>query len=253
MTLQQEHSGSVMLLRLAAPPMNPIDTALRNELAAALTAIESNEEIRAVVVWGGLDCFAAGADIAALQQMGYEQIALWNRRLQKTLTALAELRLPTVAAVNGYALGGGLELALACDLRILGAGATVGLPEVKLGIMPGSGGTQRLTRLVGPGRAKELVMTGRLVRAAEARTLGIAEFVVPDAEVRTRALALAHDLARGPRFAVAAIKEAIDAATAPSDGLALERALIAGLFATTDKDRGMESFRTQGPGKAEFT
>jgi enoyl-CoA hydratase/carnithine racemase len=213
-----------------------------------------DEDVRAVVLYGGERCFAAGADINQLAAMSFEQITGWNRAMQRTLTSYAELPMPVIAAVTGYALGGGLELALAADYRVASDNVVLGLPEVQLGIMPGSGGTQRLTRLIGPSRAKELLMTGRHVLAAEALSSGIVDRLVPAAEVYDAALDYAQQLARGPRLAIQAIKEAVDRGADGSSetGLALERALIAGLFATQDRDTGMESFLRDGPGKARF-
>lgn len=240
----------VATLRLTAPPLNRFDTAMREALDTAASSVEADGSVRALVIWGGPKCFAAGADIEALAAMGYQEIVRWNRALQRALTRIAELPVPVVAAVDGPALGGGLELALAADHRIAGAKALVGLPEVTLGIMPGSGGTQRLRAIVGPSRAKELMMTGRRLDAEQALELGVVDEVVPADETIDRARAFAATLAAGPRFAIAAIKEAVDR---QGDGLALERALIAGLFATEDKTVGMRSFLDDGPGTARFT
>lgn len=246
-----ETTHGVATVRLDAPPLNAFDSVMRRELAAVVTALGDDESIRAVVLWGGPSCFAAGADIEQLASMGFEEIVHWNRALQQTFTRFAELTVPVVAAINGFALGGGLELALCADYRIAGESASVGQPEVLLGIMPGSGGTQRLLAVVGPSRAKELLMTGRRMRAVDAAAPGLVDEVVSDAGVYARALEYARQLAAGPRFAISAIKEAVDHAGGPA-GLALERALIAGLFATEDRTRGMRSFVENGPGRAEF-
>lgn len=243
---------SVATVRLDSAPVNALDTAMQKALAAAVAVLDHTEEVRAVVIWGGERCFAAGADIEQLAGMGYEQIVRWNRALQQTFTRIAELPMPVVAAIEGAALGGGLELALAADFRVAATAARLGLPEVRLGIMPGSGGTQRLSRLIGPSRAKSLIMTGRSVNGSAAEVIGLVDEVVDEGEAYTRAHALASELAAGPRFALAAIKQAVDEAGGTS-GLALERALIAGLFATEDKQRGLESFLRDGPGKATFT
>lgn len=250
-TVRLERQGEhVVVLRLDGPPLNALTTQVRDALAAAVAEVEADPSVRVLVLWGGPRVFAAGADIAGLAEMGYEQIVRWNRDLQRCLTRIAELPIPVVAAVNGPALGGGLELALTADYRIAGSSSTLGLPEVTLGIMPGSGGTQRLLRCVSPARAKELMMSGRRLSGQEAAALGIVEEVVADESVLEQALATANRLAAGPRFAVAAIKEAVDGR---GDGLALERALIAGLFATEDKGIGMRSFLDNGPGRATFT
>lgn len=233
--------NAVATVRLNRPPMNPIDSALRDALVAAARQLGDNEDIRACVVTGGPDHFAAGADIEALAKMSYEDVVGWNARLQHAFTAMAALPFPVVAAVNGYALGGGLELALAADVRIGSTGCTVGLPEITLGIIPGAGGTQRLTQIVGRSTAKMLMLTGRKVPAGEALHLGLLDELTEQPE--TRAQELARELAAAPRFAVRAIKEAIDAASPVHPGsLALERSLVAGTFATADRTRAMRQF-----------
>jgi enoyl-CoA hydratase/carnithine racemase len=246
--------AGVSTVELVSPPLNAFDTAMRRALDDAVAEIGEDEATRAVVVTGGEKIFAAGADIAALAEMDYEAVVVWNRALQRTFTGLAELRVPVIAAVNGYALGGGMELALAADYRIASSGASLGQPEVLLGILPGSGGTQRLTRLVGTSRSKELLMTGRRLHAAEALALGIVDEVV-EGDAYPAAVAFARRLAAGPRFAIQAIKQAVDHGLDGSleAGLALERSLIAGLFATEDKQVGMASFQAEGPGRARFT
>ena len=247
-----DRQGPVATLLLDAPPLNAFDTAMRDALAAAVREIDTDPDVRAVVLTGGEKVFAAGADIQALLAMEFVDIVDWNARLQRTFTAVAELPVPVVAAINGYALGGGLELALCADYRVAGERAAVALPEVTLGIMPGSGGTQRLTEIVGRSRAKELIMTGRRLRSAEAHGLGIVDEVVAGSAT-DRAHELAAQLAAGPRFAVRAIKQAVDQAAGVHDaGLALERSLIAGLFATPDRRTGIESFLADGPGRARF-
>jgi len=243
--------GAVATLALTAPPLNAFDTAMREALDAAVREINADEAVRAVVLAGAEKVFAAGADIESLLKMDFTAMVDWNARLQRTFTSVAQLPLPVIAAVNGYALGGGLELALCADYRIAGAKAVVGLPEVTLGIMPGAGGTQRLTEIVGRSRAKELIMTGRRLEADEALRLGIVDEVVPGSAVG-RARELAAQLADGPRFAIRAIKEAVDQVGAHDTGLALERSLIAGLFATPDRTAGMRSFLADGPGRATF-
>jgi enoyl-CoA hydratase/carnithine racemase len=159
-----------------------------------------------------------------------------------------------VAAVTGYALGGGCELALCADVRIAAEDARLGQPEILLGLIPGAGGTQRLARLVGPSRAKDLIFTGRMVGAAEALAMGLVDKVVPAAEVYGAAHDWAARLARGPALALRAAKQAVDAGleTDLDSGLALERALFTGLFATADRETGMRSFVEHGPGKAQF-
>jgi enoyl-CoA hydratase/carnithine racemase len=185
----------------------------------------------------------------------YRTMVLRSQTLQDSFTAIARIPKPTIAAITGYALGGGLELALACDLRICGDNAKLGLPEILLGIIPGAGGTQRLPRLVGPAKAKELILTGRFVGADEAERIGLVNRVVAPDEVYPSAVELAEQLARGAALAQRAALEAIDRGieTDLGTGLAVERSLFAGLFATEDRAVGMESFLASGPGKAEFS
>jgi enoyl-CoA hydratase/carnithine racemase len=249
-----EVEGGVATLRLDRPKMNAIDGALRAQLRTAAVEARDRDDVRAVVLYGGERVFAAGADIKEMSTMSYAQMTSWGTQLQEALTVVARLPKPVVAAVTGYALGGGFELALTADFRVLGERAKVGVPEITLGVIPGAGGTQRLTRLVGPAKAKDLVFTGRHVDAQEALALGIADRVVPDADVYETARELAAQFAEGPAVALRAAKQAID------DGLELdldaalrlESALFAGLFATEDQETGMASFLEQGPGKARF-
>jgi enoyl-CoA hydratase/carnithine racemase len=250
-----EVEDGVATLRLDRPKMNAIDGALRAELRAAAVEARDRDDVRAVVLYGGERVFAAGADIKEMSTMTYAEMTSWGTQLQEALTVVARLPKPVVAAVTGYALGGGFELALTADFRVLGERAKVGVPEITLGVIPGAGGTQRLTRLVGPAKAKDLVFTGRHVAAEEALALGIADRVVPDAGVYETARELAAQFAQGPAVALRAAKQAID------DGLELdldaalrlESSLFAGLFATEDQKTGMTSFLEQGPGKARFS
>ncbi|WP_280460725.1 enoyl-CoA hydratase/isomerase family protein [Nocardia carnea] len=246
--------AGVTTVRLNRPPLNTFDDGLRQELSEAIRPLADDDSVGAVVLAGNDRAFAAGADLKQLVTMNYEQISVWNRALQRVFTEIAQLPMPVVAAVDGYALGGGLELALAADFRILGANAQLALPEVQLGILPGAGGVQRLRRLVGASRAKELLMSGRRVSAEEAVDIGLAERVVPGAELLSTAQEFAATLAGGPRFALRAIKEAVDLGEDSSlaAGLALDRNLLAGLFATADREIGMASFLEHGPGRATF-
>jgi enoyl-CoA hydratase/carnithine racemase len=250
-----EVEDGVATLRLDRPKMNAIDGALRAELRAAAVEARDRDDVRAVVLYGGERVFAAGADIKEMSTMSYAEMTSWGTQLQEALTVVARLPKPVVAAVTGYALGGGFELALTADFRVLGERAKVGVPEITLGVIPGAGGTQRLTRLVGPAKAKDLVFTGRHVAAEEALALGIADRVVPDAGVYETAREMAAQFAQGPAVALRAAKQAVD------DGLELdldaalrlESALFAGLFATEDQKTGMASFLEHGPGKARFS
>jgi enoyl-CoA hydratase/carnithine racemase len=188
----------------------------------------------------------AGAD--------YTTMAVVSRQLQAALTAVARIGKPVVAAITGYALGGGLELALCADFRVAGEESKVGQPEILLGLIPGAGGTQRLPRLIGPARAKDIVFTGRFVAAAEALAIGLVDRVVPDAEVYQAARALVARYANGPAVALGAAKRAIDDGLDVDldAGLEIERLHFAGLFATQDARTGMRSFVENGPGKASF-
>ncbi len=251
-TLQVE--DGVGTIRLDRPPMNALDIAVQEEIRAAATEAAGRTDVRAVVVYGGPDVFAAGADIKEMVEMTYSEMAERAGALSSAFDAVARIPKPVVAAVTGYALGGGCELALTADFRVCGEGARLGQPEILLGVIPGAGGTQRLARLIGPARAKDLVFTGRFVGAAEAASIGLADRVVPDADVYDAAVAMARRYAAGPAQALRAAKAAIDGGldTDLASGLRLESYLFAGLFATEDRAIGMRSFVENGPGKAEF-
>jgi enoyl-CoA hydratase/carnithine racemase len=242
-------------IRLDRPKMNAIDEQLHTEVRAAALEATERADVRAVVIYGGERVFAAGADIKAMSQLTGSSMVAWGRELTHSFTTVARIPKPVIAAITGYALGGGYELALCADFRVMGAGAKVGQPEILLGVIPGAGGTQRLARLVGPAKAKDLVFTGRHVGAEEALEMGLADAVVPDAEVYETAVAMARKFAAGPPLALAAAKQAIDEGLDGSmeDGLALESRLFAGLFDTEDQRTGMQSFLENGPGKARFS
>ncbi len=234
--------------------MNALNAQVQDEIAAAAAEVDADPAVRAVVLYGGEKVFAAGADIKQMAEAHFAQVAVDSRRLQAAFTAVARIGKPVVAAVTGYALGGGLELALCADFRVAGASARAGQPEILLGIIPGAGGTQRLPRLIGPARAKDIVFTGRFVAAAEALQIGLVDKVVPDAEVYEAARGLVARYATGPAVALRAAKQAIDAGL-ESDldtGLEIERLNFAALFATEDQRTGMCSFIENGPGKATF-
>ncbi len=247
-------SAGVATIRVDRPPMNALDTEVQAGLAEAAVEVGERSDVRVVVVYGGPKVFAAGADVKEMSGWDYQTMVARSRRLQDSFTAVADIHKPTIAAITGYALGGGLELALACDLRVCGDNAKLGLPEILLGIIPGAGGTQRLPRLVGPSRAKDLILTGRFVGADEAKAIGLVDRVVGPDEVYDEAIALASQLAKGAALAQQAALSAIDHGieTDLANGLELERVNFASLFATEDREIGMTSFLEHGPGKADF-
>jgi enoyl-CoA hydratase/carnithine racemase len=254
MTVTLEVAEGVGTLRLDRPPMNALDVDTQDRIKELAGEATRREDVRAVVIYGGEKVFAAGADIKEMRNMDHAAMVLRSRDLQDSFTAVARIPKPVVAAVTGYALGGGCELALCADYRIAADNAKLGQPEILLGLIPGAGGTQRLPRLVGPSKAKDLIFTGRMVKADEALAIGLVDRVVPAADVYTEAHAWAARLAQGPAIALRAAKEAIDTGveTDLETGLAVERNWFAGLFATEDRERGMRSFVEEGPGKAKF-
>jgi enoyl-CoA hydratase/carnithine racemase len=247
--------GAVATIRLDRPKMNAVNAQLREELAEAARAADADPAVRAVVLYGGERVFAAGADIKEMAEITYVRALDHCRALQRALDAVAAIGAPVVAAITGYALGGGLELALCADFRVAGESAKVGQPEIQLGVIPGAGGTQRLPRLIGPSRAKDLIFTGRHVKADEALAIGLVDKVVPDEQVYDAAKEMAERYAQGPAVALRAAKEAVDAGLEVdlATGLEIERLHFAGLFATEDQKIGMRSFVEEGPGKAKFT
>ncbi|MDX3851831.1 enoyl-CoA hydratase/isomerase family protein [Streptomyces sp. AK02-01A] len=253
-TVNLEVSGGVGTIRLDRPPMNALNTSIQDLLREVAEEAGRREDVRSVILYGGEKVFAAGADIKEMREMDHAAMVGRSRALQESFTAVARIPKPVVAAVTGYALGGGCELALCADFRIAGDNARLGQPEILLGLIPGAGGTQRLARLIGPSRAKDLIFTGRQVTAQEALSIGLVDRVVPAAEVYEQAHAWAAKLAQGPALALRAAKESVDVGlgTDLETGLAVERNWFAGLFATEDRERGMRSFVEDGPGKANF-
>jgi enoyl-CoA hydratase/carnithine racemase len=239
-----EVDGAIATIRLDRPKMNALNRQVQTELP----------EVRAVVIYGGPKVFAAGADIKEMAPLTYPQMAERGATLQASFTAVAKIPKPTVAAITGYALGGGCELALCADRRVAASNAKLGQPEILLGIIPGAGGTQRLSRLIGPSRAKDLCFTGRFVDAEEALAIGLVDEVVPAEDVYDAAVRWASQFAGGPAIALRACKEAIDLGLDVDldTGMAIERAAFTALFATEDQSIGMESFNDNGPGKAVF-
>jgi enoyl-CoA hydratase/carnithine racemase len=249
-----EVTGQVATIRLDRPKMNALSTQVQREIGAAAAQVSVDSAVHAVILYGGERVFAAGADIKEMSSLGYAEMAERSAALQAAFSAVANIPKPVVAAVTGYALGGGLELALCADFRVLGESAKVGQPEILLGIIPGAGGTQRLPRLIGPAKAKDLIFSGRHLAAAEALAIGLADQVVPDAEVYQAAQELAARYAAGPALALSAAKQAVNSGLEVdlATGLEIERLHFSALFATEDQKNGMRSFLENGPGKAVF-
>jgi enoyl-CoA hydratase/carnithine racemase len=240
------------VLRLDRPPVNALDQEMWDLLAGIAAALHASTTYRAVVIAGG-EHFAAGADIHELLDLTPAEFDRRNRVLQRAFHGIATAPQVSIAAVRGYALGGGCELALAADFRIAGRSAVLGLPEITLGIMPGSGGTQRLPRIVGLATAKDLILSGRVVRAEEALHIGLVDRVVDDADLMDAAVAQALEFARGPvalRYAKQAIESASDLPI--EEGLTLEADLITTCFSSEDARHGLRSFVDEGPRKARF-
>ncbi|WP_231640637.1 enoyl-CoA hydratase/isomerase family protein [Nocardiopsis sp. NRRL B-16309] len=246
---------AVAVVRIDRPKaLNALNGQVTGEIAVAATRVAADASVRAVLLYGGERAFVAGADIKEMAELTHAQMLEYSRALQNALTSVARIPKPVVAAISGYALGGGCELALCADFRVAGEKARLGQPEIQLGVIPGAGGTQRLPRLVGPARAKEMIFSGRHVRAEEALRIGLVDEVVPDAEVYSAGMAMAARYTDGPAVALAAAKEAVDRGleTDLDTGLEIERLQFSGLFATEDQKTGMRSFIEQGPGKATF-
>jgi enoyl-CoA hydratase/carnithine racemase len=249
-----EVADGVATIRVDRPKMNALNAQVQEEIREAAIEASARDDVRAVVLYGGEKVFAAGADIKEMADLSYTEMVVRSGRLQSAFTAVAKIPKPVVAAVTGYALGGGCELAMCADIRIAGEGATLGQPEILLGIIPGAGGTQRLTRLVGPAKAKDIIFTGRFVKADEALRIGLVDQVVPDDDVYTAALAWARRFSSAAAFALRAAKGAVDRGLEVDleTGLEIERLEFAALFATRDQGIGMRSFVEKGPGKAQF-
>lgn len=239
-----EIADGIGVIRLERPPMNALNAQVQEELRVAAQAATGSPEVFAVIVYGGPKVFAAGADIKEMAEMSYVQMSARAAALSSAFDAVARIPKPVVAAITGYALGGGCELALACDWRVVAEDAKLGQPEIKLGIIPGAGGTQRLARLVGPAKAKDIIFSGRMVDAGEALAIGLADRVVAADKVYDEALALVTPYVNGPAQALKAAKAAIDGGLDRdlAGGLAWESQLFAALFATDDKTEGMSAF-----------
>jgi enoyl-CoA hydratase/carnithine racemase len=246
----ERRPDDVALIRLDRPKANALSATVLAQLHAVATALHEDPP-GAVVLWGGRRIFAAGADIV---ELGDGSAGSVGASFAGALGALAAVPRATIAAVNGYALGGGLELALACDFRVGADDSRFGLPEVLLGVIPGGGGTQRLPRLIGSSRAKELIFTGRQVRSDEALSTGLVNRVVAPDDVLQTALTWAAELAAGPVVAHQLAKAAVDGGleTTLAEGLVLEQEAFVSVARTEDASRGIASFREHGAGKATF-
>ena len=246
--------AGVATLAFSRPPVNALNRALQEELRHASVAIATDPKVRVVILTGGEAVFAAGADV--------REFAAWDAHiardesgpLQSAFDAVAAIPVPVIAQMSGYALGGGMELAMCADIRIADTTVVMGQPEILLALIPGAGGTQRLTRLVGPSRAKELVFTGRHVAAPEALALGLVNEVVEPGDLGERVAKIAQRLARHSQSALRAAKHTIDAGADVTlrEGLHMERTAFAALFAGTDVSRALQSFFDNGPGKVDF-
>ena len=252
--LEVDADRRVGTIRLDRPPMNAISHQVWREIGECAAEVADHDGVGAVVVWGGPKVFAAGADIKEFPARDYQAVERTGGLLQDSLTTLARIPKVTIAAINGYALGGGCEVALACDFRFAADNAKLGQPEMLLGLIPGAGGTQRLPRLVGLSRAKELIFSGRMVDMVEGERIGLVDHVYPADDVYALAVTAAERYAAGP-FALRLAKRAIDDGTQlPIDqGLRIERSLFAECFGTDDARVGISSFLESGPGKADFT
>ena len=237
-----EVEEDVGTIRLDRPPMNAIDEALTADLYAAVLEAGRRDDVGAVVLYGGEKVFAAGADVKMMAPMGPAEVRPMIQNLQEVFNAVEDIPKVVIAAVTGYALGGGCELAMCADLRIASPAAKLGQPEITLGIIPGAGGTQRLPRLVGPSRAKDLILTGRQVDAEEALRIGLIDRIADDPYAE--AIEMARGFAAGPRAALRAAKAAVTWGSRVDlrTGVAFEREAFSDLFTTADQKEGMAAF-----------
>jgi enoyl-CoA hydratase/carnithine racemase len=252
--IELDVDNAVATIRLNRPPLNVLSAAMQREIIRLAREVDERDDIRAVVFSGGERAFAAGADIKEMAAMDFAAIDRQSRVLQEFTHAVARIGKPTVAVLNGYVLGGGCELALATDFRFAADDVKIGLPEVQLGIIPGAGGTQRLSRLIGSSRAKEIIFSGRRVEAQEALAIGLVNRVYAPGEVYQQAQQWAAQFAEGPALALRAAKQAIDAGLEVdlATGLQIECLAFTSLFATDDQRLGMQTFIEEGPGRARF-
>ena len=249
-----EVEGGIGTIHLERPPVNALNFEVQDGLHAAALEVTAARDVSAVVIYGGEKVFAAGADVKEMQAMTYTDMVDRSVALQAAFIAIARIPKPTVAAITGYALGAGCELALACDFRVAADNAKLGQPEVSLGVIPGAGGTQRLSRLIGPAKAKDMIFSGRFVGAQEALRIGLVDEVVAADDVYAAARRRVEGFVGGPAYAIRAAKEAIDRGLEVDldTGLEIERMQFVGVFATRDRDLGMAAFVEHQQGKAQF-
>ena len=250
--LIERPSNDIVVFRLNRPQVrNALNLEVRVRLADEVTRFGADADIRCLIITGSDAAFAAGADISEMAEAG--PVEVMARNVQKYWRAITDCPKPLIAAVEGFALGGGLELALCADIIVAGEGARLGLPEVKVGILPGGGGTQKLARLVGRHRAMLLLMTGKMFTAAEALSMGVISEMAPTGQALTRALEIAHEIAAMPPISVMQIKEIVNAGlNAPLDtALMLERKAFQLQFATSDQKEGMRAFMEKRKPKFE--
>jgi enoyl-CoA hydratase len=243
-TILYEARGRVGLITLNRPKqLNALNDTLMNELGEALLAGEADEGIACFVITGGAKAFAAGADISAMATWGFAEV-YGTDYISRTWETLKRVRKPVIAAVGGYALGGGCELAMMCDILIAADDAKFGQPEIKLGVIPGAGGTQRLPRAVGKAKAMDLVLTGRMMDAVEAERAGLVSRIVPAATLLEEAMKVADEVAAFSKLSAMAAKESVNRAfeSGLADGIMFERRLFHSLFATADQKEGMAAF-----------
>jgi enoyl-CoA hydratase/carnithine racemase len=247
----EEGVGTIVL---DCPPVNCLSRAAQQQLHDAAVQAAEREDVRAVVIRGQRGVFSAGADIKEMSSMAHASMLEQAPKLQSAFQAVADIPKPVVAAIERFALGGGCELALAADKRLCTSDAVIGLPEIRLGVIPGAGGTQRLSRLVGPALAKEMIFTGRPLAATSALDVGLVNGLVSPGQADSAAREWAQQFVGGPALALAAAKSAIDGgADLPiGDALARETALFQELFATHDRDIGMQHFLDHRDGAPPF-
>jgi enoyl-CoA hydratase/carnithine racemase len=252
--VEVDKPSRVATIRLDRPKVNALNAQVQGELGEAARQVGADPDVGAVVLWGGPRVFAAGADIKEMQGQTFADISSRPDDLQDACNALAAIPKVVIAAVNGYALGGGCEVALTADFRFAATDAQFGQPEILLGIVPGAGGTQRLPRLIGPARAKQMIYSGGFYGAEQCHAWGLVDAVHPPEKVYEEACAAAARYAKGPTLALRAAKHAVDTGLEVdlAAGLLLERQSFQSLFATDDAQAGMASFAEKGPGKATF-